>query len=235
MDIHEIVIDAPNMNALSSDLMRWLRQELAAANGAPVLITGRGKALSAGLDIAEVSGLDEAGMRAFLALLDEMVVDFYTYPGPIVCWVNGHAIAGGCVVALCCDERIADRGTRARIGLNEVALGVRFPPGVMALVRDRVPRRYCERVVLAAELHSMERGVELGLIDEVVDDAEARARERIALLASRPADAYAAAKRPWRVEALRISEETRTRWLREDIHVWWSAPVRALLRGRLGG
>ncbi len=233
MTIYEIVIDAPNLNALGSGLMRSLRQQLKDAAGAPVLISSSGRAFCAGLDIAELSALDEAGMRTFLGSLDDMVEDLYTYPGPLLCCIGGHAIAAGCVIALCCDERIAAAGTRARIGLNEVALGVRFPPRLMAMVRDRVPRRYYERVVLAAELFTMEEGVELGLIDRVVDDPLATARERLELLASRPADAYAAAKKPGRVEALRLSEATRQRWDQEDIQVWWSEPVRQLLRGKL--
>jgi enoyl-CoA hydratase len=232
--IHEIVIDAPNLNALSSELMGSLRRQLKDAGGAPVLISSKGRAFCAGLDIAELSALDEPGMRAFLTFLDEMVEDFYGYPGPLVCAIEGHAIAAGCVIALCCDERIAGAGMRARIGLNEVALGVRFPPRLMAMVRDRVPRRYYERVVMAAELFTMEEGVELGLIDRVADDPLATARERLELLASRPADAYAAAKRPWRVEAMRVSDATRQRWEQEDIQVWWSDPVRKLLGARVG-
>ena len=234
MTICEIILDAPNMNALNRDLMGSLRRQLADADGAPVLISSAGRAFSAGLDIAELSGLDEPGMRASTAFLEELVADFYTYPGPLVCAIDGHAIAAGCVIALCCDERIAGRGGRARIGLNEVALGVRFPPGLMAMLRDRIPRRYYERVVLAAELFTMAEGVELGLIDRVVDDPLATARERLELLASRPADAYAAAKRPGRVAAMRLSDAARERWQREDIKVWWSEPVQTLLRARLG-
>jgi len=230
---HEIVIDVPSMNALNAELMRWLRKKLAEAAGAPVLITGRGKALSAGLDIPEVTALDRDGLRSFLTLLDDMVLDFYTYPGPMVAWVNGHAIAGGCVIALCCDARIAARDSRGRMGLNEVAMGVRFPPRVMALVQDRIPRQHYERVVLGAELHPMETALELGLLDALAEDAEAAARERLALLGSHPADAYAAAKCPRRRKALEIDEATRRRWEEEDLPVWWSEPVRALLRARL--
>lgn len=234
MSIREIVLDGPSMNALGSEAMRWIRSELAAADGGPVLLRGNGKAFSAGLHIEEVTGLDPAGMRGFLELLDRMVEELYCYPGPTVALVDGHAIAGGCVLALCCDERIAPAGARARIGLNEVALGVPFPPTVMAVVRDRVPRRHHERVLLGAELHSFEQGVALGLLDEVSDHAEARAQERIELLASRPARAYAASKLAIRRPPLQIPEAERARFEAEDLPVWSSEPVRRLLRARLG-
>jgi hypothetical protein len=71
--------------------------------------------------------------------------------------VNGHAIAGGCVLALCCDWRVAVDRADVRIGLNEVALGLEFPPMIMNLVRDRIPRRHVERVVLEAGLHDRAR------------------------------------------------------------------------------
>lgn len=231
--VHELVVDAPHMNALSSALMRKVRDELQRAAGRPLLITGTGAAFSAGLDLGEVARLDGAGAREFLELLDEMVYELYTYPGPVVGLVNGHAIAGGCVIALCCDERIAPDGSRAKIGLNEVALGVSFPPRVMALTRDRVPRRHHERVLLGAELFSVGQAVELGLLDEVVTDAPARARERLQLLASRPADAYAATKRRIREPGIHVSEAETRRWFREELPTWTSESVRERLRARL--
>lgn len=233
MSTREIVLDGPGMNALGSEMMAWIREQLREADGAPILFRGNGKAFSAGLDIAEVTALGADPMRAFLALLDEMVHELYTYPGPTVALVNGHAIAGGCVIGLCCDERIAPAGTRGKIGLNEVALGVRFPPRVMALVRDRVPRRHHERVLLAAELCSFERGAELGLLDEVAQDAEGRAKERLELLSSRPADAYAATKRRIREPPMALPPGERSRFEREDLPAWSSDPVRSLLRARL--
>src|SRR5215475_5138111 len=120
----EIVLDAPGKNALGTALMSSLRDQLAKAANQPVLLRGMGDAFSAGLNLKEVSSLDGYGMRRFLALLDDLVLDLYTHPAPTVALVNGHAIAGGCVIALCCDQRIAQRNPRTRIGLNEVALGV---------------------------------------------------------------------------------------------------------------
>lgn len=233
MTVRDIVMNVPPMNAMGSRLMTWLREQIRDAAGDPIFLTGAGKAFSAGLDIAEVAALDVDGLRAFLTLLDELVYDLYTYPGPVVALVNGHAIAGGCVLALCCDFRVADARSEARIGLNEVALGLSFPPGVMALARDRIPRRHRERALLGAELHDVETAVELNYLDAVADDAEAVARARLEFLASHPRGAYRAAKLAWRAEAMRITPGERARWFDDALPMWTSDDVRGRLLARL--
>src|SRR5512144_845549 len=134
----ELVMNAPGRNALSTGLMTTILQQLTEAAGRPLLLTGAGNTFSAGLNLKEVAGLDEPGMARFLGLLDALVDALYEYPGPTVACVNGHAIAGGCILALCCDWRVAADRADIRIGLNEVALGLEFPPMILNLVRDRI-------------------------------------------------------------------------------------------------
>jgi enoyl-CoA hydratase len=232
----EIIIDGPGKNALGSELMQALRAELGAAGGEPVLLTGAGDAFSAGLDLRQIAALQPDGLRSFLQLLEDLVLDLYTYPGPTVALVNGHAIAGGCVLALCCDHRIAKANPRTRIGLNEVALGVCFPPRVLRLARARLPARHRERVLLGAELFAPEHARELGLIDEVADDASSRAGEQLAALALHPRGAYSRTKLALRGGELEPGPDERARWLAEDLPAWSSAETKqriaAVLRPR---
>ena len=107
----EICLSGPGKNALGSALMKEVTAKVSEAAGRPVLLTGAGDALSAGLDLREVASLDVAGMERFLRLLEAMTDALYTYPAPIVALVNGHAIAGGCIVAMACDWRVAPGGT----------------------------------------------------------------------------------------------------------------------------
>ncbi len=88
--------------------------EVRAVAGRPLLIMGAGDVFSAGLNLKEVAQLDRPGMEAFLGLLDDVMDTLYGHPGPTVACVNGHAIAGGCVIALCCDVRIAVDDPRVR-------------------------------------------------------------------------------------------------------------------------
>src|SRR5262245_26567894 len=127
----EIAMAGPAKNALGTEMMQFLLDQIAEARGRPILLTGTGDAFSAGLNLKEVASLDARGMEVFLRRLEELMAALFAYPGPVVGLVNGHAIAGGCVLTLCCDHRVAARSARSKIGLNELALGLRFPPRVM--------------------------------------------------------------------------------------------------------
>jgi enoyl-CoA hydratase/carnithine racemase len=230
----DLRLSAPAKNALGSELMQEIRERLRAANGSPVLMLGDGGAFSAGLNLKEVASLDENGMLGFLGLLEDMVLDLFNYPGPLVACVNGHAIAGGCVLALCADHRVAAAEPKIRIGLNEVAIGVRYPPRVMALCRARLPRNSLERVVLGAGLHSPAEALALGLVDELSEDPEATARARLAELAKHPADAYTAGKRGLREGVLGPSPEEWARFQREDLPAWLSDELKVRIGKLLG-
>jgi enoyl-CoA hydratase len=215
----EVVLEGPGKNALGSALMRQLIDALGRAAGGPVLLRGAGDAFCAGLNLKEMAGLDAAGMQAFLALLEDMVQALYEYPGPIAAAVNGHAVAGGCVLALGCDWRVMTTAPGARIGLNEVAIGARFPPRTWAMVKARLPAASIERVGL-------------GLVDELADDPLTVAKDRLAVLARHPRDAYAVAKRGIR-GVLAPGEEALARWAREDLAAWTSPQFRALIEAQL--
>jgi enoyl-CoA hydratase len=231
----EILLQAPGKNALGSELMRSIRRELAAAGGEAVVLTGAGDAFSAGLNLKEVAALDAPGMRQFLELLEEMVLDLFNYPGPTLALVNGHAIAGGCVVALTCDYRIAASTSGIRIGLNEVALGLRFPPRVLRLAQARIPAGHLERVLLGAGLMPPAEARELGLIDEVADAADASriAGERLAALDRHPRHAYAATKHALRAGLLDVPADERARWYEESLPLWTAPELKERILGML--
>jgi len=228
----DIVLAGPGKNALNRASMGRLLADLDAAAGRPVLLTGEGDTFCAGLDLREVASLDDAGTLDFLELVERCFTALYLYPGPTVALVQGHAIAGGCILTIACDRRIAVASPRAKIGLNEVALGVCFPPRTMAIVKQRVPRSSWTDVVLAASLVSPDEALRLGLVDAVVDPAEARARADadLARLAASPAAAYATAKRLLRGTAddLCPAEDHRRR-LDEALAAWTAPEIKARL------
>ena len=226
-----IAMDGPGKNCLGTTTMTSLLEQIEGANGAPILLTGAGDAFSAGLDLKEVGSLDEAGMGRFLRLLERCMTTLFLHPAPTVALVNGHAIAGGCVLTLCCDHRLVVDRPKIKIGLNEVALGVRFPPRVMAIVKTRVPPRSIAEVVLGAGLFDPPAALRHGLVDELVpDDAEAvvHARRRLEGLASHPAAAYAHAKQDLRGTAQTMcADDAWERAMIEAVPTWTSSSVRA--------
>ena len=109
-------------------------------------------------------------MRRFSAA----VLTLYTFPKPVVAVLHGHALAGGCVLALCADWRVLRRG--AITGLNEVKVGVPLPFGVALIVRDAVPTNKLTAVALLGRNTSDEEALAAGLADELADADGVEAR-----------------------------------------------------------
>jgi len=215
--------------------MATVMQQIEAANGAPLLFTADGDAFSAGLNLKEVGGLDEAGMEAFLERLQLFFKTIWNYPGPTAAAVNGHAIAGGCILAMCCDVAIATDNEKARIGLNEVAIGLRFPPSLLRFVRAKVSPANVDEIVLGAGLHSPMDALRLGLVHGVSSDPESEARARLQKLARHPADAYGATKYDMRNGVMDATAEERRRFNEEVVPFWTSPELKAMIANILGG
>jgi enoyl-CoA hydratase/carnithine racemase len=96
---------------------------------------------------------------------------------PVVAAIAGHAPAGGCVLALCCDYRVMARGP-FRIGLNETQVGLVAPEGVQQLLRRVVGAYRAERLLVAGELVDADTALAIGLVDELhdIDGVATRAR-----------------------------------------------------------
>lgn len=229
----ELQLSGAGRNALSTEVMNDCLSKLGEAAGRPLLLTGAGSAFSAGLNLKEVATLDRAGAVRFLEVLDRLVNALYTYPGPTVAWVNGHAIAGGCVLALACDYRVAAPDPSCLVGLNEVALGLQFPPRILDLVRRRVPSEHLETVVLGAALVAPTEALRLGLLDAVREDAEAHARERLTALAAHPFEAYARTKRALR-PALTATTGELADFDKQGLASWTSPQLKAKIATILG-
>lgn len=226
-----IVMDGPDKNSLGSGMLRHLLKEITEARGEPLLLTGAGDAFSAGLDLKEVASLDPANMRGFLDLLEEAIVALYTHPRPTVACVNGHAIAGGCVITLACDYRVCTTAPKVKLGLNEIALGVRFPPRIGAIVTRRVPPQHHERVLLGAGLVDPQTALQLNLVDELADDPMPVAEARLTALAAHPEGTYAATKAWLRGSTADdvMPQEEAERRIADAVPSWVSAEVKTRL------
>lgn len=232
--VYTLTLNGPGKNALGSDLLTRFRASLQEAGGRPLLLTGSDGCFSAGLHLKEVATLDAPAMGAFLGLLEDAVTELLHYPGPTVAAVNGHAIAGGAVLARCCDLAVCTPNPRVRIGLNEVANGLRFPPRTLQALLTRIPRQHHFEVLLGAQLHSPQDAARLGLVDLLDDDVLGVAQARLAVLASHPADAYAATKADLLVGATDITEEARASFARDVVRTWTSDAIRQRLAAVLG-
>ena len=117
------------VNALDLELLLAITEAMRAVDQArAVVITGSGSVFSAGVDLQRIVAGGPSYVREFLPALSESFMAIFDHPGPVVAAVNGHAIAGGCVIAAACDVRLMSQG---KIGLAELSVGVPFPPAAM--------------------------------------------------------------------------------------------------------
>jgi enoyl-CoA hydratase len=208
-----LTVDRPPANAMDLALLGDLVdavEGLAAAVPPALVLAGRDGFFSAGADLKAVPGYGPTEQRGMVDAINRMALGVYGLPCPVVCAVTGHAIAGGMVLALCGDHRVAS--TEGRYGLTEVKVGVPYPQAAIGVVRAELAAPAARVLALGNRLVDAPECVPLGAFDEalapvdVLDRALAVAQE----LAAMPADVYARTKAQLRgatLAALRINAE----------------------------
>jgi len=174
-----------------------------------LVITGQGSVFGAGVDLGEIVSGGEAYIRKFLPRMIQVFKRLATFPKPVVAAVNGHAIAGGAIILLACDQRIAARG-KARIGLSEIQVGVRFPAWALEVARFCTPPQHFSTLILTGNTWLPDDALARGLLDEVVeaDGLLARSLEVAESLGAIPADTFAATKQAVRRPLLEAVERS---------------------------
>lgn len=175
-----------------------LADELMADPPAAVVLTGREGFFSAGVDLKVAPTLDADGQRAMVAGINSIFAGWYGFPVPVVAAVNGHAIAGGLILALCADYRVGS--TEGKYGVTELKAGVGYPAVAMAVVRAELHAPAARRLVLGADLVGAKEALEAGALDEVAEPDEVlhRATEVARSLSLLPAQTYARVKKQLR-------------------------------------
>lgn len=166
-------LDHGKANALDIELCEAISAQFEALRNAPaqaVVLTGQGRMFSAGVDLIRLSDGGAPYVRRFLPALHRLYETVFFFPKPVVAAVNGHAIAGGCVLQCCADKRIAARDG-GRIGVTELLVGVPFPAMAFEVMRFAVAPRYFPDTILSGATFAPEAAQERGLIDEVADGA----------------------------------------------------------------
>jgi enoyl-CoA hydratase len=192
-------------NALDIELCGEIARrfhELAASDIRAVVLTGSGRMFSAGVNLIRLLDGGPAYVREFLPVLEQAFRSVFFCPKPVIAAINGHAIAGGCVIACAADRRIMARDA-GRIGVTELLVGVPFPPMAFEIMRFATPSRFLHEVIFAAATYSPAQGLERGLVDEVVDPSQLHDRAMAAAeaLAALPPTTFALMKQQVRQPA----------------------------------
>jgi enoyl-CoA hydratase len=199
-------------NALDTTMCRELAAQLAGLEHSghrAAVLTGQGPIFSAGVDLLRLRDGGRGYLEQFLPALSEAFLALFTCSVPVVAAVNGHAIAGGCILVCACDHRVMNAG-HGRIGVTELLAGLPFPVTALEILRFAVGTHRLQELTHFGRTYPAAEAVGLGLIDEAVTGASVLTRavaiaDQLAALAPEP---LAHTRRQIRAPVLdRISQE----------------------------
>lgn len=157
-----------------------------AATEAPraAVLTGTGKFFSNGMDLDWMGQAPPGGAESVIRDMQELFARLLVVPVPVVAALNGHAFAGGGMLALACDERVM-RTDRGFFSLPEVAIGLPFTDGLSALITARLAPQAAHRAMTTAHRFPSQEALAAGIVDAVAaeDEVLPKAVARAAALA----------------------------------------------------
>ena len=159
-----------------------------------VILTGSGRAFSAGADVTAFAGVTPFKSMVFSKKFQEMLFKLEYFTKPVIVAINGYALGGGLELAMAGDIRIASR--TAQLGQPEINLG--FIPGAGGT--QRLPRLVgpsrAKELIYTGDMIPADEAHRIGLVDKVVapEQLEREARTLALKLAEKPPLALVAAK-----------------------------------------
>ncbi len=176
--VAEIRMDKAPANAMDTAFVKALRavhQEVCEQGAAAVVISGRPGMFSGGLDVPALLPLKRPEMLEFWVSFMDLMQTIAASPVPVVAAITGHSPAGGAVLALHCDYRVAAEGD-FKMGLNEVQVGLPVPSTIGRVLASLVGSRKAQQLTMQGALISPAEAFELGMVDELVEPEQVIAR-----------------------------------------------------------
>lgn len=237
-NIHELRLQRAPVNALNPELCNALTHAIhhaCAQNAQGIVLAGGPKVFSAGLDVPYLLSLgndQDALLQAWQAFFNAART-LAACPVPVVAAMAGHAPAGGCVLALCCDYRILADGP-FRIGLNETQVGLVAPEGIQALLARAVGPHRAERLLVAGAMPDAAEALRIGLVDELtdIDDVAVRAQAWLEDLLKLPTMPMRETRRIARAAVVDCLRDERID-LERFVSAWMEPDTQAALRAML--
>lgn len=186
-DIAVVEMHHGKANALDTafcDALTLRFERLRDSSSRAVVLTGQGKMFSAGVDLPQMIEAGVPYIREFLPALHRLYDTVFNFPKPVVAAINGHAIAGGCILACCADYRLMAKDG-GRMGVTEILVGVPFPPMAFEVMRSVTAPQYLAEAILTGATVTPDEAVASGWVNDLV------AREEIVLRAVAAAEKLA--------------------------------------------
>jgi enoyl-CoA hydratase len=233
--LHIICLEHGKANALDVELLGELREEFTDAEDArAVILTGTGSIFCAGVDLYQITEAGADYIEQFVPLLSDVFEQLFELPTPVIAAVNGHALAGGAIMALAADYRLMAAGP-FKFGIPELVVGVPFPTVPLEIVRHAVAANQLEALVYTGKTLLPDEALAQGLIHEVLDSnlLLSRAQEVAQQFAGYDAAVFHAAKLGLRSDALERMKRERGRTDADRLATWSSPATHDRIRAYL--
>lgn len=233
--IATVVLNRGKVNALNGNVVDQLRERLQFLESDPesraILLTGAGKFFSFGFDIPEFLAYSQEAFTNYLVNFADLYTYLFRYPKPVLAALNGHTIAGGCMLALARDHRVMVTG-KARIALNEIGFGSSVFAGSTEMLRFWVGSANATRVLYSGVMYSAEDAKSLGLVDQVATESNLMdiARQAVTDLASKHLPAFTSIKKLLREPIVNEMRQRERQSIKEFVDIWYSEATWANLR-----
>lgn len=223
-DVARIQLDDGRGNVLGSRALGALRAAIDEASSAgAVLLVGRGRIFSGGLDLREIARAPRAELIAFLDLLHDARRALFALQRPLVVAVSGSAIGAGAALLCCGDTRLGARDA-GLVGFPEVKLGVPLPSSALEIARAALSPMVASRALVFGDSFGREEALSMGFFHALVPTADLLDEARKASLAAASMSAAVSGiKGALRREALRRMDEDR-RESHEAFATAWTGP-----------
>jgi enoyl-CoA hydratase len=218
-------MDLEFCQALISELRKLKTGDCRAA-----ILTGNDRVFSAGVDLVRLVREEPVYLETFLPVLIECFQTIFQFPKPLVAAINGHAIAGGCILASACDYRVAH--SKVRIGIPELRVGVPLPSIAIEIIRFAVATEALQAMVNVGRNYRGDEAVQVGLADqivaseEVLDSAMAAAKEFLTI----PPSVFFISKKQLRAPANRNVHSNEKEFESLVFELWHSDEIQDVIK-----
>ena len=197
-----------------------------------VVLTGQGNFFSFGFDVPELYDYSPAEFTRFLQSFCQMYKDIFLFPKPMVVAINGHAVAGGCILALMADFRVI-AGNKAKMSLNEVTFGAALFAGAVEMLRFAAGNKTASEVLLSGQMFNPQEALKMGLVDQLTSEDQLllSAEKKAVAMGQYYGPNFAALKRLLRQPIAEEWSRREENSIVEFVQIWYSPETREKTKG----
>ncbi len=225
--IASITLSRGNVNALNEIMVEQLNDCLTDLETdqeiSSVILTGQGKFFSFGFDIPEFMSYSKDDFTRYLTKFTDLYTYVFLFPKPVIAALNGHTIAGGCMLATACDHRMMV-SDKSKISLNEIGFGSSVFAGSVEMLGFCAGWKNAETILYSGAMYSANEALQLGMIDMVFsrDNLINEAKKKARALGEKDNTAFNSIKgllrRPVAERMVKREKES----IQEFIDIWYS-------------